>query len=191
MSDDAWRWCRDIDQHLETLGRLELIESLMPGVSQAESHRQFMQRNLVNTGQLEQLLSWHNGLSPNSSAKIGQICIMPGFYLLGLGEIIQAHLDFRDDTRWNPGWVPFMTDGGGDFMFIDTTQAAPPRVHRYRSVELEHPAEYLSIEGMLQTISKAYETGVFFPIVGGIEMDDDEYARLAAGINPGIEWWLT
>lgn len=163
----------------------------MPGVPQRDSSHQFAEHGLSNTYQLEQLLTWHDGLDTESNALIGQICIMPGFYLLGLQEILQAHQDFRDDDRWDPHWIPFMTDGGGDYMFIDTARPEVPCVHHYRSAEFEHPAEYTSIACMLRTISKAYATGVFFIDGERIRGQRDQYALIAAEINPDIEWWLT
>lgn len=54
----------------------------------------------------------------------------------------------------------------------------------------EHPVKFSALSAMSRTLGDAFTKSVFFVDPGGyLEIDDEEFARHAVEMNPGVAWW--
>jgi cell wall assembly regulator SMI1 len=163
---------------------------LNPGVEADLVRHELALNGLPTSSELEALYAWHDGTDASSGALLGQMWIIPGFYLLSLQEAAFDYATLKQDPRWKPPWFPVLADGGGDFYFIDFSADTTPVIRRYRFEEAEHPIEYESLASMIDTMAAAFETRA-------IEVDETEYVNvnheaftaLAADMNPNVPWW--
>ena len=92
--------------------------------------------------------------------------------------------------RWQRSWWPILANGGGDFFVVDGNEQGA--VRRFRLDEADHPIEHRSLEALLVTAASAFDRRIFFVDLDGyLEMDDDQFADLAAELNPDVPWWAT
>jgi hypothetical protein len=55
-----------------------------------------------------------------------------------------------------------------------------------------HPVEFMPLTGMLETLAECFVLGVFYVGKRGLlEMDDGQFAAVAARINPDVALWHT
>lgn len=137
---------------------------------------------------------WRDGTETATGALLDDLWIVPGFYLLSLTDALANYDSFRTSERWDPGWIPLLADGGGDFVVLELPQpgAANGPIRHFRIEDAEHPVEYQSIAAMVATFVAAYEQGVFFVHDDGyLEADDQAFATLAAAMNPNVPWWTS
>lgn len=161
------------------LGRHEALKHLLPGLGERQIRQEFSACGLVASEGTLSLYSWHNGSDPNSPNEIGDLTIIPGFYLLTLEEAVQLRETFLDDPRWRPDWVPFMADGGRDFYVSSGSLGSDGEVLHFCIDEVETPTLSKSMSEFLEKIAHCFSAGIFFVDDEGLyEMDDLSYTRL-------------
>lgn len=179
-----------IEEALRRLDRRVLLRALQDGVSAEAVRASLASLGLTSTPALEALYAWRNGTSTVGVAAVDDIHIFPGFYLLSLEDAVVNYITFVNDARWTAGWLPLFANGGGDFFVLDVSQAVQSPVRHFRIEESEHPVEFGSLEGLLATLSAAFDRGIFFVDPDGyLEMDDFVFGELAAELNPDVDWW--
>ncbi|WP_363250331.1 SMI1/KNR4 family protein [Microbacterium sp.] len=190
MLDGLENYLTAVEDGLRQLDRWKLIRSLRPGASPSQVLERFRSAGTDVPIEALELFSWHDGTETRGTS-IGEIALIPGFYLLSSTDSTENYRAFVSDERWRPSWIPFLADGGGDFYVLDSEgrdRVAP--IRRFRIEEQEHPVEFGSLKDFFETISVAFQRGVFFVDESGfLEMDDFAFAELARQINPGIPWW--
>jgi len=145
---------------------------------------------LPSSGALEALYSWHDGTRTTGCTTVDDLHMFPGFYMLSLEDALADYQAFFGDSRWDSGWLPVFANGGGDFYVVDLNASQQGAVRHFRIEESVHPVEFLTLSDMLRTIAAGFERGLFFVDAGGyLEMDDIEFAALAADLNPAVGWW--
>ena len=118
--------------------------------------------------------------------------MIPGFYLLSLDDAIANYRAFAADPRWRFGWLPLFADGGGDFYVVELGREQSGAVRRFRIDEAEHPIEFATVGDFLGTLAAAFDEGVFLAFdEGGVDMNDELFARLARRLNPDVSRWRT
>lgn len=181
----------DIEKAFETLKRNVLLEALRPGIDADRVRSLLGEFRLPVSSHLEELYAWHDGTGTTGVASLDDIHFFPGFYFLSLEDAVANYRAFVSDPRWMPGWLPIFANGGGDFYVTDLSGEPAGVVRHFRIEESEHPVEFLTIGSMLTTIAAGFEQTVFFVDGNGyLEMNDLDYAAVAARLNPGVPWWI-
>lgn len=164
---------------------------LAHGITRALAAPLATSRGLEPPPDLLSVWEWRNGTSAQSGVALGDTWLIPGFYLTSVQEATRTYDALVPNQRWDPTWLPFFADGGGDFFVVECSrQASKGSVRHFRAEESEHPVEYLTVERMFATIAEAFTRGVYFLDGDGyFEVDDAAYAALAAELNPEVGWW--
>ncbi|SDS89067.1 Cell wall assembly regulator SMI1 [Pseudarthrobacter equi] len=188
----------DLDNSLpELLGHLSILSRPVTGVLQAGLPERVLFEKSVIAGlvlpdDVIRLYAWRDGTLDYPGAMLDDIHIIPGFYFPNLDETLANHAVFRDDTRWDPAWLPLLANGGGDFIAVDCsgTPGSWGQVRHFMLGEPEHPVLYLSVSSMFETFVEAFNRGIFFLHPSGyLDADDDAYAQLARMMNPEARGW--
>lgn len=174
------------------VGRVPTARGLLnPGIPMNQVREAMASQGLPYSPELETLYEWHDGTASDlGAALLGDLWLIPGFYLLSLDEAMTNYAAFRKDRRWNPLWFPVFADGGGDFYVIDFSNAPARVVRHFRLEEAEHPIEYRSLAAMIDTFATAFESGaIFVDGTGYVDVHDEAFNAIAAQLNPDIAWW--
>ncbi|MDM8084330.1 hypothetical protein QUV83_06095 [Cellulomonas cellasea] len=179
-----------IDAGLRELRRDALLELLMPAVEPSRTRAVLTAHGLPSRAAVEALYGWRGGTGPGD-ARLGDISMLPGFYLLTLDDALANYEAFLPDARWAPGWLPLFANGGGDFYVADLGGEMAGSVRHFRIDESEHPVDFLTLADMARTMAAAFDRGVFFvDSHGHLEMNDLDFAAVAAELNPRVPWWV-
>jgi cell wall assembly regulator SMI1 len=176
---------RSIESWLSRLGRTEALRALRPGLSRVVVRQSLAAAGVASDPSLEDLYGWHDGTELPPSGLVDDLEIVPGFCLLGLDDAVADRARYREDGGWESGWLPILTDGGGDFYLVDLGSAIDPVVRRWEFDDPTAPVAFDSIAALATTIEQAYVRGVFFVDPRGhLEMDDTQLADLAVELSP-------
>ena len=88
--------------------------------------------------------------------------------------------------------MPVFANGGGDFYAVvcDDARDDYGSVVHFRIDDSEHPIEFGSLRAMLETLAAAFVRGVFYIDRSAyLEMDDMQFAALAATMNDDVAYW--
>jgi hypothetical protein len=177
----------------KTLARLDrkIVELLQPGLAQGAIEAELSLRHLPLLQEHATLYGWRNGTDATTGAVLGDLWLVPGFYLLSLGDALANYDALTVSDRWDAAWFPILADGGGDFLALQlpSDNASGGYVCRFRNEYEEHPVEHRSLSDMFATFLAAYDRGIFVDVDGRLEMDSGAYALLAAGMNPDVDYW--
>lgn len=178
-----------IEVVLRNLNRNILLRSLQDGISVQVINSALRCVGISSTPHLEELYNWKDGTS-TTGVTLDDIQLFPGFYMLSIDDSVKHYSAFVADPRWGAGWLPLFANGGGDFYILDIEGTPTGQIRHFRIEESEHPIEFTSLVSMMATLATAYERGVFFVDPNGyLEMDDLTFGKLAAELNPDVEWW--
>jgi len=178
----------------QTLARLDrrVIALLQSGLARTEIEAGLSLRRLPLIPDHTTMYEWRNGTDATTGAVLGDLSLVPGFYLLSLDDALTNYDALTKSDRWDSAWLPILANGGGDFLALQlpSGDAIGGDVCHFRIEYDEHPVEYRSISDMFATFLTAYDQGIFFVDDDGhLEMDDAAYSVLAAAMNPEISWW--
>lgn len=173
---------------LERLGRDEVIRRLQPALTPDEIQRRLADIGLVAPQDVIELYSWHNGTRVEPGTYLDSVHFFPGFSFLSLDDAVRHYVAFRDDERWDRGWLPIFANGGGDFYAV--VACSPFPVVGFLIDQREHPVEYESLDAMVSTLSESFDQGAFFVDQRGyLESDDRRHAEIARRNNPSVALW--
>lgn len=177
--------------HLVTLDR-PVTQVLKDGLPEGHAASRASGAGLVLPTDVANLYEWRDGTLDYPGAILDDIHIIPGFYFPSLDEALANHAVFRDDTRWNPAWLPLLANGGGDFFAVDCSgnPGSWGHVRHFMLGDPEHHVLYLTVASMLETFVAAFDRGIFFLHPSGyLDADDEAYAALARSMNPEARGW--
>ncbi len=128
--------------------------------------------------ELRELFAWHDGSDGESF--IGEL------YLLDIEESLStwAELtemigtDFELENWWHQGWFPFASNGGGDYVCVDTFGVAdgePGQIIRHWHDDDERQIEAESLEDWFAVIVEAYQAVALDEDEDEDELDDEEH----------------
>ncbi|WP_416416140.1 SMI1/KNR4 family protein [Paenarthrobacter aromaticivorans] len=176
-----------IDEQLARLQR-PTVQLLNPGMDGQEIRRRFDANGLQLGRELAALYSWHDGTKVAPGVFLDDAHLIPGFYLMSVDEAFRT-LEELKKRDVNPSWLPILTNGGGDFSFVDCSKPEIQPIFNFRFEQEVHRLQFLSVRDMLATFAEAYERGVFVLDDGWLEMDDDAYWELALTLNREADYW--
>jgi hypothetical protein len=188
-ADTQWP-LSEIESGLSRLAR-PTIQLLKPGIDPATAGELLTRRGLEPPDDLLALWQWRNGTRTKNDATLGDLWLVPGFYLLSVEDATRNFDAFAANPRWHPAWLPVFANGGGDFLAVDcSARHDHGAVYHFRIEQSEHPLEYQSVERMVATFAAAFSRGAFYiDAQGSFEEDADAFATIAAEINPQVHWW--
>lgn len=182
-----------IYEHLLNLN-CPINEYINDGVTKKMVLDCFENIGLVPSPEIIDLYTWHNGTNIIEGTKLDYIQFIPGFHLLSLEDAIYQYNLVKEDQRWNKSWFPFMANGGGDFYNIDLTMSnkLTTPIVGFILGELAQEIEYENMTSMMKTFYICYEKKIIYcSNQGYLDMNDQEYAKIALKINSNIKFWWT
>src|SRR5262249_21595723 len=106
--------------------------ALRPGPAPAELAEFGQALGMPLPEQLGTLLAWHNGQNPDVPG-----AFVEDWRLMSTAEIAAAkkQLDAESPPGWNKAWVPFLDDGNGNYVVLDTSELGMPVREGWRGRE--------------------------------------------------------
>jgi hypothetical protein len=206
--------CDEILKHLTALGR-KTANSLLPGLPESKIGPLTAGLPFVLPYSVVELYKWSEGLRPQSG--VGNE-FFPGFGMDSLSKMIEIYNelshapDFPCFRCGDTQWFPIFRSGGTDFYGVRCRDVATVDGEVvYDDNEGEHrdcvtppPVEFISLEAMLKTLLRAYETGVYYvneqgQLAVGVcsyneqgqlaDVDLSKFEEVARQFNPGLKRW--
>lgn len=112
-----------------------------------------------------ELYQWRNGQDPNYSASLQHNWMFSRLEdLSDSKETLDGMIgsDFEDPKWWRRGWVPFLSNGGGDHLCLDLTAedgGAPGQLLIFYHDWEKRAVEYPSLEAWLSELVESMENG--------------------------------
>jgi cell wall assembly regulator SMI1 len=144
-------------EHWLTAHRSGFHRGLLPGAHTAELESLRAALGGAAPDELQGLLHWHNGQSPDVPGSLEQ-----SWKLLGTREIVEAkrELDAQPPAGWRSGWIPFMDDDAGSYLVLDSTHPGHPVVAVWKG-KPEHETVAKSLSAWLHDFAAALEAGKY------------------------------
>lgn len=179
-----------IEQSLGRLGRATVLDALRPGASAGVVRSRLSAVGLQSSEPVESLYRWHDGTRLPADRITDDVELIPGFYFLSLEDACAERQARVGSRNWGSHWLPILTDGGGYFYLADLGDGQQPSM---RIWEFDSPGAsqaFRSIEDMFATFDAALTRQIIVADRDGyLEMDQVEFERLCAELNPGMTAW--
>ena len=139
-------------------------QSLQPPLDAAQLAELEAFANLTLPAEFRQLYGWKGGQSGGSPEPLydGRSFMQPAELREGMranNELREMGV-FDEETWWRPGWLPFLTDGGGNFLCLDTEGSFGGQAGQLISFRSENPArdiEYPDLNSFLSSLVEGFE----------------------------------
>jgi predicted DNA-binding WGR domain protein/cell wall assembly regulator SMI1 len=111
------------------------------------------------------LYQWRNGQDPNCSASLQHNWMFSRLEdVADSKETLDGMIgfDFEDPKWWRRGWIPFLSNGGGDHLCIDLTAedgGAPGQLLTFRHDWAKRAVEYPNLLAWLTELIESMENG--------------------------------
>ena len=132
---------------------------LLPGASATELASLEKSLSVSLPEEARTLLAWHNGQEADSIGGFER-----DWRLLSTTQIAEEKNDLLDpdakDTGWSPVWIPFLGDGYGNYLCLDTSKTPPP-LREFWAGNREHPLVAESLTGWIEMFVTAVEAGKY------------------------------
>lgn len=177
---------------LRRLGRRRTIELLNPGIPRYVTERILGELQLTAPEDLVELYEWRAGSDAEAAAKLDDLYLLPGYYILSVKHAVIEYRARADDEHWNPSWLPVLADGGGSFLTVICDAERPDfgQVVGQYVDGIGSAVAFWSVRHMAKTIAQAYDDRIIFVDEQGyLEWDDEAFAELADRMNAGTEFW--
>jgi cell wall assembly regulator SMI1 len=138
--------------------RKRFLKALNPGASPAALTKLKKALGCPLPDELQTLLAWHDGQSPESKGKFEE-----SWLLLSAERINAAKADLdagAGETGWNAKWVPFLEDDQGDYLCLDTAKKGVP-VRGFYLGNTEHEIVAASLTAWFEDFVTAVEAGKY------------------------------
>ena len=183
-----------IETSLACLSRDILLQSFRPGVAPEEVRARLQCFGFGSLDDLESLLEWHDGLDCDGTVAMGDIWMIPGFYLMSLDEAAFEYEQIQGfhDDRWDPCWWPVFENSGGDFIVVALPPDGDGGVYYFFNEATEWPKIFESLADMMATVAAGFDQGIFI-----VSSDDgaicdrnlEDLLQLGAMMNPSVGCW--
>ena len=144
------------------------------------------------------MYQWRNGTNLHSTGtdkvlRMGNVCFFPGYLFFSLEDAISTWNAFSKKNDWNKLWFPIFGSSAGAMYVVNCDRGSLDygRILEYGDVYFEADILFYSLPKMLETISRAYEVGVFYNGEMGLQSDDQIYLALARDMNAEVPYWQT
>jgi cell wall assembly regulator SMI1 len=171
--------------------RPDYYARLQPGLSEAELAAWETELGVTLPADFRAFFAWRNG-------QAGFKSFLYNFMLMAADDITEARKglneflesgEFDQANWWQPGWIPFLDNGGGDHYCLDLDGAfggVPGQIlHFYHDWE-NRDVEFPSFAAWLETTITAFERDMFeYDSTGMQPLDSDAVEQLQSKISPG------
>ncbi|MBC8160589.1 MAG: SMI1/KNR4 family protein [Roseiflexaceae bacterium] len=190
MIDDT---LRELDNWLKA-NEPELYQELQEGLSSQEAGAFEQQLTISLPPEFKKLLRWRNGQSSDSYDSL-----FFNFQLMrsdAIAEAVKVHNQLLASGEykgnwWNPGWVPFLDNGGGDHYCIDTAGVGTGEAGQivwFLHDNAERKVMHHSFGDWLTTLLESFKAGL--PVNSddfGVDEDDEaRYQAIYERVNKGL-----
>ena len=139
-----------------------------------------------------EMFTWHNG----TRRALG-MDFFPGFAFDSLALEIEAYKSVITEPNllqlgyWSDKFFPIFASGAGDYYGINCNQGSSQdgEVVCY-TFAIGTQVEFASLEAMLLTLLKSYESGVYFVNAQNqLDVNEKKFRKIAKKINPNLDRW--
>ena len=203
MTSQIESLCNEILTHLTALGR-PVVSLLQPGLAESDIDCLVGGLPFVLPLSVVDMYKWRNG----TRNAVG-MDFFPGYGFVPLSQAVEYYHALIGSSTWTDHWFPVFRSGGADFFAVCCSDSASEDgqvVHDLNEIGAE--AEFVSLEAMLRTLLRAYETEVYYvdedggltfgvetyfqdgPFKGSLEhVDTSRFKEVARKFNPGLKCW--
>jgi hypothetical protein len=166
-----------------------IAQLLKPGLALSELHELEGGLPFVLPSSCVEMYTWHNGTELVSGSTF-----FPWWVFDAITESVDRYriLATGEDDVWDSTWFPLFSASDISSIGIACESSRTPDgpIHRFEYL-CGSFQEYLSLETMLETILVACERGIIFwdEKERELDQDDEGFARVASGLNPGLDRW--
>lgn len=181
-----------IQTSLQDLHRTALLKLLLPGQPATVIHAKLASLGMESNTEIEALYQWHNGTGYDPALNLADYWMFPFFYFSSLDDVAAEYEALKVLERWEPGWLPILADGGGDYLVVNALAGKDDSgVYHFRNDCSECLCEYASLTDLFVTVAAAFSQGIFYVTCDQpeIQIDFPRFYELGAALNPGIPWW--
>lgn len=145
--------------------RPDYYARLQPGASDPEMDAFEAEFAVVLPEAFRALYRWRDGQPPTESGSFQN-----NWMFASLSDVSQTKrmldgmigYDFEDPQWWRRGWVPFLSNGGGDHLCLDLEpEAQEGRVFVFRHDEGQRPVQFEDTVAWLRSLAEAMESGAY------------------------------
>jgi hypothetical protein len=138
-----------------------------------------------------ELYKWKNGVS-DSIESINEAELFPEGIMLSLETAIETYIIYTNRGLWKSDLFPLFTNGGGDYLLVNTI-GEENHIYMYAPSVLlsEEPVRaYESLEKLFMTVAKCFdEEAYFFTEDKLMDLDFDLKYKISSELNPSCEFW--
>ena len=181
LCDEILRQNSQMNRHVDTV--------LRPGLSNTEVQTKASALPFKVPTSVQELYGWRDGTTEGSQS-LGDMWLLPGYYLLSLEKAIETYHGLLQTLQvWGADCLPLLSSGSGDYYGIRCQQGddADGPMFEYLGGDPEPQLMFSSLEAMLQTCARCFASGIFFLENGVLEIDDDGFDREAAQCDPTVD----
>ncbi|HME13729.1 MAG TPA: SMI1/KNR4 family protein [Candidatus Acidoferrum sp.] len=145
--------------------RPDYYGKLLRGASPAELDAFEKKFHLQLPSGFRELYRWRSGQDPNCSASLQHTWMFSRLEdLSDSKETLDGMIgfDFEDPKWWRRGWIPFLSNGGGDHLCLDLTAedgGAPGQLLTFYHDWEKRAVEYPSVQAWLTELVESMENG--------------------------------
>jgi cell wall assembly regulator SMI1 len=155
-----------IDQWLAQ-NRPDYYAKLQKGVSNDQLDQFENRFNFKLPDTFKLLYSWRNGQEESCSASfVGNRMFMSLGSIASTKEMLDGMIgeDFEDPEHWKEQWVPFLENGGGDYLCIDLgsgNQGTAGQLVEFWHADKDRKTVYPSLKDWAQQLQSSMESGAY------------------------------
>jgi cell wall assembly regulator SMI1 len=156
----------ELDRWLQT-HRPDYHAKLQPGVSPSSLDRFEQDFGLQLPVSFRMLYQWRNGQHPECSASLeDNRMFVPLEQVADTKRMLDGMIgkDFEDPSWWQEEWVPFLSNGGGDYLCLDLSTVdgeLPAKVIAFWHDRAFRPVEHPSLKLWLNHLVRSMEDGTY------------------------------
>ena len=145
--------------------RPEYYSKLLPGIDDAALDRVESQFQLQLPAEFRALYRWRNGQPPNVFESFQENWMFPRLKdIVDTKKMLDSMIgeDFDEPTWWRRGWIPFLSNGGGDHLCLDLTAedgGTPGQIILFWHDEGDRDIEFPSVRRWLSDLVHSMEQG--------------------------------
>jgi hypothetical protein len=146
----------------------------------------------LNNEELINLYRWKNGVSNMSNRVIGEMELFSRGIMLSLQDAIEHYQYALSENLWSGELFPIFTNGGGDYLLLNTVESAGNVLIYSPSILLSDKpiVIYESLKLLFETVINCYKLHAYkYKEDGSLEIDYDLEQDISKKKNPNTEYW--
>ena len=172
----------------------KILSLLLEGKEKREIEKIFYEKDINILTGVVHLYNWKNGISNNDKIPIKELELFPEAIMLSIEDAVEIYDIYALNKKvWEPKFFPLFTNGGGDFILIDTDKSSKNMLYLFApslllsSIPLEI---YDSLENLFCTLIICFERGAYYVTTDKLfEVDYDLNYEISEKLNPHSKFW--